>query len=152
MDAVGTDSTSQRMLADLTFCGQCAMHQTQVQQYSTYQSAESCQEPWATSYSIRSVGSMISCFSHSCGTLRCVDEIDVEDLEALILTFDTPEGSLCIINTSMPILPATVRARMLKKYVHAAMGTGAESIFIGGVLRVPRIFVEKQVAQLNPKF
>ena len=41
---------------------------------------------------------------------------------------------------------------MLKEYVGAATDTEAESILIGGVVRAPPIFMENEVAQLNPKF
>ena len=85
---------------------------------------------------------VISCFSLSCGTFLSADEIHVEGLEALMLTFDTSEGSPCIINTSMPSLPSTTRANMLKEYVDAATDTEAESILIGRVVRAPPIFMD----------
>ena len=77
-------------------------------------------------YSFRRVGSVMSFFSASCGTLLSEKVLDPEGgLPALMLTFSAPEGLLCTIITSVPKLPKRTRARMLNSYADAAAETKA---------------------------
>lgn len=103
-----------------------------------------------------SIGSVMSFFSDSCGTLVSEDVLDPEGFPALMLTFNTAEGSLCIVTTSMPSTPSRARERMLNEmlneYVDAATSTEAECILISGVLQGNVVFIENQVAQLKLQF
>ena len=89
-------------------------------------------------YSCRSVGSVISFFSASCGSLLFEAILDPEgSLPAIMLTFGTPTEILCTITTSLPVLTSRSRERMLNTYANAAATTNAETIFIGGVSPTP---------------
>ena len=104
-------------------------------------------------YSFRSVGSVMSFFSASCGTLLSERVLDPEDsLPALMLTFNGPEGLLCTVTTSVPKLPTRTRARMLRSFADAATDTKTESIFVGRPWQNINIFIETQVAQLKLPF
>ena len=104
-------------------------------------------------YSFRSVGSVMSFFSATCGTLLSERVLDPEDsLPALMLTFNGPEGLLCTVITSVPKLPTRTRARMLRSFADAATDTKAGSIPIGGAWQDSNIFIESQVAQLKLPF
>ena len=104
-------------------------------------------------YSLRRVGSVMSFFSASCGTLLSEEVLDPENqLPALMLTFSAPQGLLCTITTSLPALPQRARARMLNCYADAAVNTKAETILIGGSCHTGVIFMENLVAHLNLPF
>jgi hypothetical protein len=109
-------------------------------------------------YNVHLIGSVMSFFSASCGTLVSEAILDPEGfLPALMLTFRTPAGLLCTITTSVPKLPARTRARLLDCYHNAAADSKADSILIGGAWFDATFFVKHwfdaiskhQVAKLN---
>ena len=91
---------------------------------------------------------MISFFSTSCGIHVSDTSIDSEgSLPAIMLTFDTTEGLVCVINVSVPELSKKTSKRMLKAYLDAATKTKAETILIGGVWTSGLVFTEKGITQ-----
>ena len=104
-------------------------------------------------YSFRKAGAVISFFSTACGTLLSEDVLDPENCsQSLMLTFDTPEGVVCIINTSVPRLPSRAAARILNAYSHAAVGTKADCITIGGTWQTTSLVMQNLVQQLDLDF
>ena len=107
----------------------------------------SCAQP---AYSCRTVGSVMSFFSNSRANLLSEAFLDPEEgLPAILLTFSAPERHLCTITTSLPTLPRTTRARLLKAYASAAANTKAETILIGGACADAVLFMENQTAKLT---
>ena len=104
-------------------------------------------------YSCRTVGSVMSFFSNSRANLLSEAFLDPEEgLPAILLTFSIPEGHLCTITTSLPTLPRTTRARLLKAYASAAANTKAETILIGCACADAVLFMENQTAKLIVEF
>ncbi len=104
-------------------------------------------------WSFRRHGNVMSFFSYTCGALLSEKCLDPEGwLPAIMLTFDAPQGHLCIVNASVPTLPTNVGARMLETYVGAAEETGCVSILIGGAWRDIEsqiLLMEDQVTKMD---
>ena len=101
-------------------------------------------------YTFRCMGSMMSFFTTPHITLLCERNIHPEDpWPALHLTFDTPDGLVSTVITSLPRLPARTRARLMKTYTDAAAETNAPYSLIGGMCSQSMLFLENQIAQLQ---
>ena len=101
-------------------------------------------------YTFRCMGSMMSFFTTPHITLLCERYIHPEDpWPALHLTFDTPDGLVSTVITSLPRLPARTRARLMKTYTDAAAETNAPYSLIGGMCSQSMLFLENQIAQLQ---
>jgi hypothetical protein len=107
-------------------------------------------------WSFRRHGNVMSFFSYACGALLSEKCLDPEGwLPAIMLTFDAPQGHLCIVNASVPTLPTNVGARMLETYVGAAEETGCVSILIGGAWQDTEsqiLLMEDQVTKMDLEF
>ena len=107
-------------------------------------------------YSFRRCGSVMSFFTDAGGAVLSEKCLDPEGcLPALMLTFDAPQGPLCIVNASVANIPTRTRMRLLKYYVDAAEKTDCESILIGGEWQDTEfqiLFMENQVTKMDVEF
>jgi len=102
-------------------------------------------------YSYRHVESVVSFYLHSRVNLVSAETLDPEKgLPAIVLTFEGPEGSYCIITTSLPALPRTTKARLLQTYASAAANTKADIILISVVLADGVLFMENRFRATQP--
>ena len=86
---------------------------------------------------------MLTCFANSRANLISDDILDPEGgLPASLLTVSVGGGRLCIVTTSLPMLPRRTRARLLKTYADAAANADAETILIGGACDDAVLFLE----------
>ena len=104
-------------------------------------------------YFYRSIGSVLTCFANSRDNLKSYCFLDPEvGLPANLLTVSVGGGKLCIVTTSLPMLPRRTRARLLEHYAKAAANADAETILIGGACEDAVLFLENQIAKLDVEF
>ena len=115
-------------------------------------------EKWTSSveqpaYSYHYTDSVMSFFATSCGNLCAWQVLDSEGgLPCIMLTLDTPSGTLCCLTISLPRLPSRTRARLLDMYTESAKNSQADYILIGGTVDGSAIFAEHTVAGLKMNF
>ena len=101
-------------------------------------------------YYYKGIGSVMSFYSISRVSLLSQEILDPEaGLPAIVHTFNTPEGRLCIVTASLPTLPRITRGRLLEAYATATANSKADTALIGAVCADKILFMENQIAKLK---
>ena len=101
-------------------------------------------------YYYKGIGSVMSFYSISRVSLLSQEILDPEaGLPAIVHTFNTPEGRLCIVTASLPTLPRITRGRLLEAYATATANSKADTALIGAVCADKILFMENQIAKLE---
>ena len=101
-------------------------------------------------YQVRHQRSVMTFFKHSCKLVTEQEIMLGSFFPAFLFVLATPQGRLCVVNTSVPhdTLARTTRKRILHEVTEAAQAVRPNNILIGGSWTEVFLFMENEVAQL----